>query len=333
MLLARLVDERLATLYSQNRIPGGSVFLGKGQEALSAALGMYLRPPRERASGDIYGPLIRDLAGRLAFGETLLTVMRTNLMRRTGPMRGRDGNIHRGEIERGILPMISHLGSLVSVVCGTLLARRLRGDLGHAVGATCIGDGGMQTGALHEGLNVAAVEKLPLVVVVADNQLSYSTFSDRTYACRSLADRAVGYGFTGYEIDGTNADACLATLSEAVRRARAGEGPQMVVASLLRGAGHGAHDDAKYVGTELKSRFGDCLTLYEQTLVRSSVIASADAVAWRNEATEAINGAVAQASGEPQPDPAQEDWNALSSKRLHLDLMPRRAAAGGGAHQ
>jgi len=325
MIAARLIDERMAVLYRQGHIPGGSVFLGKGQEALSAAAGMHLRRPTAGAPGDLFAPLIRDMAGRLAFGERIIDVARTHLMRRTGPMRGRDGNIHRGQIEQGMLPMISHLGAMVAPVCGALMARRLRGEPADArtIGLTSIGDGGMQTGALHEALNVAAVEKLPLVLMVADNQVSYSTFSDRTYACAHLVDRAIGYGVRGYAIDGTDADACITTMHEAIRRARAGEGPQMVVATLLRGAGHGEHDDASYVGSTLKGRFGDCLTLYERKLAGAGLITEADGVAWRNEVTAEINAAIQQALGEAQPDPAQEDWRALSTRDLASELMPR----------
>jgi acetoin:2,6-dichlorophenolindophenol oxidoreductase subunit alpha len=171
MILARLCDERMAVLYRKGGyIPGGSVFLGKGQEAFSAAIGMQLK------QGDIFGPLIRDLAGRLAFGEDLLTIMRTHFMRKTGPMRGRDGNIHRGQLEKNLVPMISHLGTLTSVIAGMMLAKRLKGELTGTelpIAATSIGDGGMQTGAFHEGLNVVAIERLPMVILVADNQYSY----------------------------------------------------------------------------------------------------------------------------------------------------------------
>jgi TPP-dependent pyruvate/acetoin dehydrogenase alpha subunit len=330
MITARLLDERLAVLYRQGHIPGGSVFLGKGQEALSAAVGMHLRAPGNGGPGDIFAPLIRDLAGRLAFGETILDAVRTHLMRTTSSMRGRDGNIHRGEPAKGVLPMISHLGAMVAPVCGVLLARRLRGEdrgADRAIGVTAIGDGGMQTGAFHEGLNVAAIEKLPLVLMVADNQVSYSTFSDRTYACASLVDRAIGYGVRGHRIDGTDADACLSAAHEAVRRARAGEGPQMIVATLLRGAGHGEHDDASYVGSELKARFADCLPAYERSLAAAKLVSDPDLVAWRNEATAAISAAVQQAMAEPQPDPAREDWRALATRDLAHALPPRHGAA------
>ena len=320
MIRARLADERISTLYRQGAIPG-KVFLGKGQEALSAALGMLLRQPRPGRRGDILAPLIRDMGARLAFGEPLLEVARVHLMRATSVMRGRDGNIHRGDLSRNILPMISHLGAMIAPVCGMLMARRLRGDLGDTVGATCIGDGGMQTGALHEGLNLAAVEKLPLVLVVADNQLSYSTFTDRTYACRHLVDRAIGYGIRGYEIDGTDADLCLRTMDEAVRRARAGEGPQMVVGTLLRGSGHGEHDDASYVPQSLKDRFPDCLSRYEATLTASGVVLEADLIAWRNQATDEIRAAFQSAKAEAEANPSQEDWKCLASEHLADELQ------------
>src|SRR6185295_12981838 len=136
---------------------------------------------------------IRDAAGRLAFGETVLDSVRTFLGSALGPMRGRDGNVHRGRPKEGYFAMISHLGAMISVVNGALLARRFRGVAG-TVGATCIGEGATSTGSFHEVLNQAAVEKLPLVLVLANNQYAYSTPSSRQFACRSLLDKAAGYG-------------------------------------------------------------------------------------------------------------------------------------------
>jgi pyruvate dehydrogenase E1 component alpha subunit/2-oxoisovalerate dehydrogenase E1 component alpha subunit len=319
MVLARTLDERLAALYRQGGIRGGSVFVGRGQEAFSAALAMRLRP------GDVYAPLIRDSAGRLASGETPLDALRVCLGRRSGTMRGRDGNIHRGRLDLGQLPMISHLGAMVAAVAGALLAQRLRGgqdggDL--ALGAICLGDGGMNTGAAHEGLNVLAVERLPAVVAVADNQYSYSTTSDRTYACASLADRAAGYGMRAARIDGTDGDACLAAFAEAAGRARAGEGPQLVVGTLLRLSGHGEHDDASYVPAEVKARFRDCVPAYERRLVEEGLLGAAVAEAQREEARARVAEALAQAQAEPEPAPADEDWSARSVSDLRLFRAP-----------
>ncbi|WCJ59382.1 thiamine pyrophosphate-dependent dehydrogenase E1 component subunit alpha [Fontisphaera persica] len=310
MLLARALDEKMANLYRGGRIHGG-VFLGRGQEALSVSIGMALRP------GDIFAPLIRDLAGRLAFGEPVLDAVRTHLGSVLGPMRGRDGNIHRGRPRAGLYVMISHLGAMISVVNGALLARRLQGRSG-TVGATCIGDGGTSTGAFHEALNQAAVERLPLVLVIADNQYAYSTPTSRQYACASLLDRAKGYGVDGHGVDGTDLSACLATLNTAVRRAREGHGPQMVVASLLRLCGHGEHDDAFYVDPRLKeSPLGrDCLAVAEQQVLAAGAASPAQIQQWRSQVQQEIEAAVAQVQQEPAPDPYAERWEAISTTRL-----------------
>src|ERR1700675_609362 len=189
MLQTRILEDKLASLYRGGMITGG-VYLGRGKEAVSAACGMFLK------KGDIFAPLIRDQPGRSAFGEPLVDVARTYLGSRAGPMRGRDGNIHRGSPRDGQLAMISHLGAMISVVVGSLMAKRGRGEK-NFVGLTTIGEGGMQSGATHEGLNIAAVEHVPLVVVATNNHYAYSTPNDREFASHDLGDRAKGYGFEG----------------------------------------------------------------------------------------------------------------------------------------
>ena len=209
--------------------------------------------------------------------------------------------------------MISHLGAMISVVNGALLARRLKG-LSGSVGATCVGDGATSTGAFHEAINQAAVEKLPLVLIVANNQYAYSTPNSRQFACRSILDRAAGYGIEGSVVDGTDLEACLNGVGEAVGNARAGRGPQMVVASLLRLCGHGEHDDAGYVEARMKqSPLGrDCLKVAEELMLSRSWAGPETLAAWRSEAVQKIEQAVAQVQREPGPDPFKEVWSALS---------------------
>lgn len=310
MLLARILDEKFASLYRAGKIHGG-VFLGRGQEALSVSIGLSLR------RGDIFAPLIRDTAGRLAFGEPLLDAVRTYLGSALGPMRGRDGNVHRGSPRSGMLPMISHLGAMISVVNGALFAHRLKGLTG-TVGATSIGDGGSSTGAFHESLNQAAVEKLPLVIVVANNHYAYSTPNERQFACRSLLDRAAGYGIPAQAVDATDLRECLQATSAAVSQARAGGGPQMVLGTLLRLCGHGEHDDAHYVDPKLKASPAgrDCLKTAEEFLVASDAVDQTTLVAWRAEAVKKVEQAVAKVQREPGPDPYKEDWCALASRHL-----------------
>ena len=311
MVLARVLDDKLASLYRGGKIFGG-VFLGRGQEALSVSVGISLR------KGDIFAPLIRDAAGRLAFGETVLDSIRTYFGSALGPMRGRDGNVHRGRPKEGLLAMISHLGAMISVVNGALLARRFQG-VKDTVGAACIGEGATSTGSFHEAINQAAIEKLPLVLVVADNQYAYSTPNVRQFACGSLADKAPGYGVEGHTVDGTDLGACLRVLKEAVERARAGRGPQLVVARLLRLCGHGEHDDAHYVDPKLKqSSLGrDCLKVAEEHLLHQAWAGANLLEAWRADAVRKVEEAVARVQREPAPDAFKEDWYALSSKHLH----------------
>jgi pyruvate dehydrogenase E1 component alpha subunit/2-oxoisovalerate dehydrogenase E1 component alpha subunit len=311
MLRARLLDDKLAALYRAGKIHGG-VFLGRGQEALSAAVGVSLNKT------DVFAPLIRDTAGRLAFGEPVLDAVRTYLGSALGPMRGRDGNVHRGTPRTGLLPMISHLGAMVSVVNGMLFARRLNRVTG-TVGAACLGDGATSTGAFHEALNQAAVEQLPLVLVVANNQYAYSTPTERQFACHDLVDKAAGYGVEPHAVDGTDLTECLRTMSQAVGRARAGGGPQLVVAQLLRLCGHAEHDDGAYVDPRLKnSALGrDCLKVAREILLRRQW---ADAhqmdEVWREEAVGEIDQAIALVQREPAPDPFAEEWTALSTRHL-----------------
>jgi pyruvate dehydrogenase E1 component alpha subunit/2-oxoisovalerate dehydrogenase E1 component alpha subunit len=310
MLLARILDDKFASLYRGGKIHGG-VFLGRGQEALSVSVGMSLR------KGDIFAPLIRDAAGRLAFGEPILDAVRTYLGSPLGPMRGRDGNVHRGRPKEGLLPMLSHLGAMVSVVNGMLMARRLKGLTG-SVGATCLGDGATSTGAFHEGLNQAGVERLPLVLVVADNQYAYSTPTSRQFACHALEDKAPGYGLRAHSVDGTDLTACLEVMERAIHFARTGGGPQMVVARLLRLCGHGEHDDAAYVDPQLKqSPLGrDCLLVAEEYLLHQSWASLKTMKSWRAEMSQRVEDAVATVQREPPPDPYQEDWRALTSGRF-----------------
>jgi pyruvate dehydrogenase E1 component alpha subunit/2-oxoisovalerate dehydrogenase E1 component alpha subunit len=311
MLRARLLDEKLAALYRAGKIHGG-VFLGRGQEALSAALGWSLK------KGDVFAPLIRDAAGRLAFGEPLLDSVRTHLGSALGPMRGRDGNVHRGRPREGYLPMISHLGAMISVVNGVLFARRMKGVTG-TVGAASVGDGATSTGSFHEALNQAAIEKLPLVLVVANNHYAYSTPNERQFACRDLADKAVGYGVEVRTVDGTDLLACLEVVGGAVTRAREGRGPQLVVATLLRLCGHGEHDDAGYIDPGLKkSPAGrDCLKVAEEQLLRQKWADAGQLTAWRREAIREIEETVARVQREPVPDPFAEEWRAVATKHLN----------------
>jgi pyruvate dehydrogenase E1 component alpha subunit/2-oxoisovalerate dehydrogenase E1 component alpha subunit len=191
-----------------------------------------------------------------------------------------------------------------------------------------VGDGGTSTGAFHEAVNQAAVEKLPLVVVVANNHYAYSTPIQRQFACHSLLDKAAGYGISGESVDGTDLSACLAVLGRGVSRARAGGGPQLVVATLLRLCGHGEHDDAGYVDPALRaSPVGrDCLKVAEGHLLDNYWADATLLADWRREAVRAVEDAVAKVQREPAPDPYRQDWCALASRHLAEAREPAEGA-------
>jgi pyruvate dehydrogenase E1 component alpha subunit/2-oxoisovalerate dehydrogenase E1 component alpha subunit len=310
MLQTRVFEEKLASLYRGGLITGG-VYIGRGQEAVSVACGIFLQ------EGDVFAPLIRDQAGRSAFGEPLVDVARTYLGSRSGPMRGRDGNIHRGCPKTGQLAMISHLGAMVSVVVGKLMAKRMKGEKGF-IGLTTIGEGGMQTGATHEGMNIAAVEQVPLVIVATNNHYAYSTPNDRQFACADLVDRAKAYGYEGSSVDGTDLTQCLEVIGAAIKRARAGRPPQLVVASTLRLAGHGEHDDASYVSDDIRREpfAQDSLQRAEQLILEQGLLDREGLQQMRAEFVAAVDEAVAIAQQEDAPVGSEEDWCAVATRSL-----------------
>ena len=313
MLLSRTLEDKLASLYKGgSRIVGG-VYLGKGQEAYSAALGIQLTWNK-----DILGPFIRDQAARIAFGEPILDALRTYFGSARGPMRGRDGNVHRGRPKEGLPAMISHIGSMVPLVSGMLFARRMQGRLGDSVGAVTLGEGGTSTGAFHEGVNLAAVEHLPLIIAVTNNQYSYSTTNDRQFACANLVDRAKGYGIAGYAVDGTDMMACVKLLQEVVAAARAGDGPQLVIANTLRLSGHGEHDDASYISKAHKdSPVGrDCMKVAEEQILKNNLATASEITTWRDECRAEVENTALVAMRESGPDPFKEQWQALSAANL-----------------
>ena len=163
-----------------------------------------------------------------------------------------------------------------------------------------------------------AVEKLPVVVVVADNQFAYSTPNSRQYACEDLIDRAKGYGVAGHSVDGTDMLACASTIATAVDSARAGGGPQMVVAKLLRLGGHGEHDDGTYVPEEIRnSPYGrDCIEVGKQQLLEKGWLSEEELTEWQEAAKLEVQQAVTTAQKEAEPNPYQEDWCALAERKF-----------------
>ncbi len=307
MELGRAFDNKVSALYKAGKIMGG-VFLGRGQEAIAASQGAMLTKGQ-----DVYVPFIREQAGRFAWGTSVLESARAYFGSEQGVMRGRDGNVHWGEPLEGNPAPISHLGAMLSVVAGMMLAKKMKGETGH-VGISCTGDGTTSTGAFHEACNMIAVEKLPIVLVVTNNKYAYSTTNSQEFACASLNDRGHGYGFPTHECDGTDFLNTLQTIYKAVNAARAGEGPQWVLANTLRMCGHGEHDDAKYIPDDLKAEFAkkDCLDCARQQMVEQGWLTEAECLRIQEECQDMVQQEVAQAQREAGPSAATMDWNSTS---------------------
>jgi pyruvate dehydrogenase E1 component alpha subunit len=295
MLLQRLAEERIMALYKQGRI-AGSVYTGYMQEAVAAAAGLALGPD------DVVAPLNREQACHYARGITVADVFRNFLGRGTGPTRGRDGNMHFGRPEIGVFALVSMLGDLVTVTVGAALAFKRRGE--PRVAMTFIGDGQFCTGDVHEGLNLAGVLHVPAVFVLQSNQYAYSTPTGREMVNPNMAERVRGgWSIPAERVDGTDALATYEAVHAAVERARRGEGPQAVEAITIRGHGHAAHDDARYVPAELRARFQDPVERLAARLLLDG-LTEQEVADLRRHALDEVNAGLAEAEQAPAPDPA-----------------------------
>lgn len=240
MRLTRTLEERLVALYRQTKVVGG-LFRSLGQEADAVGSAYAL----DRSRGDILSPLIRNLGSMLVQGAQPLEILLQYMAKGDSLSRGRELNIHIGDLERGFIGQISHLGDMVPVMAGVTLALKLRKE--QRVGLVYVGDGATSTGAFHEGLNLAAVQRCPLVVIVENNGYAYSTPVARQTAAVRLADKAAGYGIPGITADGNDVLAVYEVTKQAVDRARNGGGVTLIELMTYRRKGHAEHDDQAYV--------------------------------------------------------------------------------------
>src|SRR5918998_1963515 len=262
MRLTRSLEERLVNLYRQTKVVGG-LFRSLGQEADSVGSAFAL----ERR--DMLSPLIRNLGSMLVKGARPDEIIRQYMAKGDSPTRGRELNIHYGDLDRGFVGQISHLGDMVPVMAGVALSFKMRGE--DRVVLVYVGDGATSTGAFHEGINFAAVQRCPLVVVVENNGYAYSTPLHKQTAVTQLKDKAIGYGIPGARADGNDVVATYQVTREAVDRARAGGGVTLIELVTYRRKGHAEHDNQSYVPPgeiERWAKENDPLDRYQARLTR-----------------------------------------------------------------
>jgi TPP-dependent pyruvate/acetoin dehydrogenase alpha subunit len=297
VLRQRLVEERGLALYRQGRI-AGSFYDGRGQEAVAAAAGLAL------GARDVVCPLNRELATHFARGVTPAEVFRNFLGRGDGPTRGRDGNMHFGAPDRGVFPLVSMLGDLVSVTVGAALTFKRRGE--PRVALTFIGEGALSVGDTHEGFNLAGVWQAPAVFVLQRNRYAYSTPTAQEMVNTQLAERVYGgWSIPCERVDGTDAVETFDAVRAAVERARAGLGPQAIEAVSLRVHGHAAHDDGSYVPRELRDAYEgrDPVDRLRARLALDGV-GEEELSALEAEEAAGVAAGLAEAEAAPAPDPA-----------------------------
>ena len=299
MRLTRSLEERLVNLYRQTKVVGG-LFRSLGQEADAVGSAYAL----DRTKGDILSPLIRNLGSMLVQGAKPLEILRQYMAKGDSPTRGRELNIHYGDLVRGFVGQISHLGDMVPVMAGVTLSFKLRGE--KRVGLVYVGDGATSTGAFHEGINFAAVQRCPLVVIVENNGYAYSTPLSMQTAVKDLKDKALAYGIPGEQADGNDVLATWDVTKRAVDRARRGEGVTLIELITYRRKGHAEHDNQSYVPPgeiETWETGNDPIARYVRVLLDVEGFSQGDLDAVDARVAAEIDAATDEAERSPMPEP------------------------------
>jgi TPP-dependent pyruvate/acetoin dehydrogenase alpha subunit len=298
MRLTRECDNTILRLYKQGKIVGGA-YTGNGNEATAVGSAYALE---ER---DYLLPLHRDLGAHFVKGQSPRNILLQQLGRSDSLTRGRDGTGHYADPSLKIYGNVSHLAAMIPMGVGMALASRMRGE--EAVVMNYIGDGGSNVGDFHEGVNMAAVMRLPFVLIIENNQFAYSTPVARQSIAEKLSDRASGYGISGVTVDGTDVIAVYEVCKVAVDRARRGEGPTLIESVTMRMHGHSAADDAAYVPEGLLERWKkkDPLETYERRLTQEGLLDEARRREMKERIVAELEDAVGFAEASPYP-PAAE---------------------------
>ena len=297
MVLTRAVEDRMVSMYRSGDLLG-SLYTGHWHEAISVGTASALR------QDDFLAPIHRDLGAHLWRGMDPAQVMASFMGKATSPTGGRDGTLHYGRLDLNIYNLPSHIPDNYPVALGFAFAFQYREQDGVSL-AYC-GDGSTSEGNFHESLNIAAAMKLPAIFVVENNQYAYSTPVRMQSAVKEYAVKAQAYGMPGVTVDGTDVLAVYDVTSEAVARARAGEGPSLIEGVTMRMHGHAEHDPADYVPREMLEEWQkrDPVTLFENVLLEHGIIDEETASKTREAARQKAIEARKKALADPLPDPA-----------------------------
>ena len=299
MKLTREIEHRIErVLYRQGKIVGG-VYVGRGQEAISVGTGMVMR------ENDVVAPTHRDMGIFLIRGISTRRIIAQYMGRKTGVTQGKDGNMHMGDLKHNIIAFVSQLGDNVPVAAGAALTFKMRGE--DRVAFCYSGEGATSRGDWHEGINFAAVHKLPVVFFINNNQYAYSTPIELQMPVKNVADRAPAYAMPGEIVDGNDVLAVYESAERAVERARSGKGPSLVEYKTFRMTGHSAHDDAGYVPKELFEEWKekDPIDRLVRHLLDSGEFTEEELKTMDSEITAIVDDAIDWADKSPFPEPEE----------------------------
>lgn len=320
----RQVEQVLTNLYRQNAIVGG-LFRSLGQEATAVGSAWALRR-RDDGTGDVIAPAVRNLGSLFVMGARPVDVLRQYMAKGDSPTQGREQNVHFSDFERGWIGLISHLGVMIEVMAGVALSFRLRAE--DRVALCYIGDGGASTGAFHEGFNLAAVQRAPLIVVVENNAWAYSTPVSRQTAAKSFVARARGYGVYGDSCDGNDVFAVYEMTRKAAAHARSGGGAALLEVHTYRMKGHAEHDAQAYVPAgEIESwERRDPIARFEREVAAAGLLDATAQDAVRAEVAAEVERARAEAEASGLPPAEQAVAPVLAGIETHTHWT-RRAVA------
>lgn len=294
-------------------------WLGTGEEAVTVGTVRALDPGR-----DVVSPMIRNQGALHMMGMPLSDMFRGYLATSDSPSRGRD--LHIGDVSRGIIQPISHMGTSVDVVAGAALAFKTRGET--RVAMTWVGDGATKTAACHEGLNLAAVLDVPAVFVIQNNQVALGTRLEEHNAGDLHAWPAI-YGIDAWSCDGNNVLDVYAAARLAVARCRVGRGPAAIVVDTFRMGGHATHDEREARETfppELFEHWGrrDPIGMFESYLEHRGIPVETLA-GIESEVTEEMDRAAEEALGSRDriPPPEQALYDGFSEGGVLVGLSRR----------
>ncbi|HMJ07749.1 MAG TPA: thiamine pyrophosphate-dependent dehydrogenase E1 component subunit alpha [Pyrinomonadaceae bacterium] len=306
--LTRMFDEKTVAMKRQSKLTGG-VFTSLGQEATAVGTAFAL------GARDFIAPLIRDIGACFVKGIEPRTILLQYLGRADAPSRATDVQFHFADLEKGFVGPISHLGDMIPVMTGILLASRMKKE--NRVAVAYLGEGASSTGAFHEGVNFAAVQKLPLITVIENNGYAYSTPTRNQAACEAFVQKAVGYGIKGLSVDGNDVIACYEVMKQAVDHARGGNGSVLIEAHTYRRKGHAEHDNQSYVPDgeiDWWAANNDPIERYERFLSDKKIMSANDMTAMAAEIKQFLDAEADWAESQAAPTPESAAYDVFDNE-------------------